>query len=478
MHRRGRLARLGVVAALAAGAALSGAPATAAGDDDSPQQKRPKKWDERVLPLVDAVESLRGLHFEHPVPVEFLTDRTFEKELESDPGQLTKQERQDLEDSTAALRALGLFEGDADALFESATEVDAEGTLAFYDIEEERVAIRGQDLDVETEVTVVHELVHALQDQHFNLDKLTDDTETSAEELALDALIEGDAVRIEEDYVAGLSPEAQDEYYAASANTAAGIDEGLSDAVPEIIPVTFALPYDLGRFFVLDLVTAGENERVDDAFADPPVTDEHVLDAATFLSGDEPDDIARVPLADDEKRVGERDAFGAITWYLTLAARIDRGVALEAAEGWGGDEFVQFKRNGDSCVRIGVAGETPADTDQMAAALDQWVATLPAGAARTDRTDVITLTSCDSDEGLPPAPNSIDDAETLLFNRADLAYFLSQPPDPIEPALARCAATRLVLDPANTQLIEATEFTEEQAVAFFDRVDAAVAECG
>jgi hypothetical protein len=469
---------LRVASAVAACLILSSAPAAAIEGDDHSKPKRLREWDDRILPLVGEVERLRDLDFEHPVPVSFLSNRRFEKEFESDPDALTKAEREDLEDSTAALRALGLFEGNADELLDAANEVDAEGTLAFYDSEEERIVIRGRDLDVETGVTVAHELVHALQDQHFDLDKLSNRAGDATEGLALDALIEGDAVRIEEDYVTGLSSDAQNEYFAAYADTIAEIDEGFSEDIPEIIPVTFGIPYDLGPSLLHVLIENGGNERVDDAFDDPPVTDEHVLEPATYLDGDEPDDVPRIRLADSEKRVGERQPFGSIALYLMLASRIDTGVALEAAEGWGGDEVVQFTHDGETCVRARFVGETPDDTDQIAGALDQWVATLPPGAAQTERRDAVTLTSCDSREGLPPAPNSVADAEAVLYNRAFLADFLAEPPNPIEPPIARCAATTLALDPANKELVEAAELSDEELDTFFDRVDAAVAECG
>ena len=53
--------------------------------------------------------------------------------------------------------------------------------------------------DVKTPVSiVVHELVHALQDQHFNLTKITESAKTTDQDMAISALIEGDATAVEE----------------------------------------------------------------------------------------------------------------------------------------------------------------------------------------------------------------------------------------------------------------------------------------
>jgi hypothetical protein len=463
-----------LIAALLAATAM--APAVAvAGEHDARRRKPPKAWDEQILPLVDAVENLRGLHFEHPVPVEFLGNREFENELEADP-QLTKQEREDLKRSTGTLRALSLFDGDPDELLEAVATVDAAGTLAFYDSEEERIVVRGGDLDVETEVTVVHELVHTLQDQHFDLDALLDDAESAAAETALTSLVEGDAVRIEQDYVFSLPPAEQDEYFAASANTAGEIEEGLSADVPEIIPVTLSLPYDLGPFFTADLYADGGNDAVDDAFEQPPVTEENILDSATYLDGDDLEKVDQIELEQGEKKVGSTEPFGALSWFLVLAARIDPATAVDAVEGWGGDEFVQFERDGTACVRIAYRGETAEDTERMATALDQWAATLPAGVAGVERGSQLTLTACDLGQDTVHEPNALFDAELLLYNRAVIGSFLKQSPGSLDPTVARCAALLLALDPAYVDWFN-RETTEEEDIPFFDQTEGAVAAC-
>ena len=65
--------------------------------------------------------------------------------------------------------------------------------------------MRGTTLDVEHRVTVAHELTHVLQDQHFDLHEAAEagaTTRIPATRGALKALVEGDAVRIQEDYLA------------------------------------------------------------------------------------------------------------------------------------------------------------------------------------------------------------------------------------------------------------------------------------
>ena len=194
----------------------------------------PTRWDSRILELVRFVEKSRGLEFEHPIPVEFLADAAFEKEVVSDDNDLTKADRALGRRYSGDLRALSLVGPDFD--FNAASNaLDAQGIVGFYDQDTKKMVIRGQDLDdTDVRVTVVHELTHALQDQHFGLTRLQDATKSSGEDLALTTLVEGDAVWVEEDYVATLPQAEQDEYYSAAGSTSADSPGTGSGATPEV----------------------------------------------------------------------------------------------------------------------------------------------------------------------------------------------------------------------------------------------------
>ena len=69
-------------------------------------------------------------------------------------------------------------------LFTAWMSVSDGGTLAFYDPIDERVRVRGTELSVGLEVTLVHELTHALQDQHFDVERLYDDDPSTAAQSA------------------------------------------------------------------------------------------------------------------------------------------------------------------------------------------------------------------------------------------------------------------------------------------------------
>ena len=65
------------------------------------------------------------------------------------------------------MRALGLITGTSTCSLPSTTSTVV-GTLAYYSFEDKRITIRAK-ADRPFAATLVHELTHALQDQHFDI---------------------------------------------------------------------------------------------------------------------------------------------------------------------------------------------------------------------------------------------------------------------------------------------------------------------
>jgi hypothetical protein len=128
--RGSRWAIVGVLLGLVVAAAIV-VPRIGAGDE-GPAQPAPEAWDPRVQDLVRFVEAERGLTFEHPVPVDFLTPEQFRDELTTEATDISPKDQRELQATEAILRALGLLNGDTDLLDELNT-VSTEGVAAFYD---------------------------------------------------------------------------------------------------------------------------------------------------------------------------------------------------------------------------------------------------------------------------------------------------------------------------------------------------------
>ena len=366
----------------------------------------PDRWDPRLVELVDFVEAERGLSFEHPIYVDFLTPEEYTARTTVDADELTEEERSSLDESLALLRALGLASGEVD-LFDSMNELSDSGTLAFYDTAFESASVRGTELDVATRVSVVHELTHALQDQHFDLDAMADEA-GEADGTSYDAylgLIEGDATRIEDAYVDTLSDAELDDYLRQYGDVADASDNELA-GVPAVLQAFQATPYALGPALLALLAEDGGNRAVDEAFRDPPTTGEHLLEPLSYLDRDQPADVDPPSLPDDVDEPTDEGDMSAVDLYLILGARIDPFEALTAADGWGGSPFVAYEDSGDgrdgpdgrTCVRIRAVGDTAEDSAQLYDAFERWVAAAPDEAGATlsgDRAGPAVLQSCD-----------------------------------------------------------------------------------
>lgn len=330
---------------------------------------------EVVLPdLRRFVESQRGLRFLRPVDVELLDDEAFEERL----GPTDEEDREEIEETQSVLEAMGLLDPGTD-LVAAVDDFAGEAVLGFYDAETEELVVRGRDASALVRSTVVHEFVHALEDQHFDLDRPDLGDEAAAGFLAL---AEGSAVRIEQRYIDSL-PRAERR---AAAEAEATRGEGIPDNLPEVVQTLFGFPYAFGPDVVRALIRAGGQNRLDAAFTSPPASTEQVLEPARYLRGDKP---RTVPIPDPDRPAFDDGEIGELFLLLMLRAELSNDVAREAARGWGGDHYVAWRDGDRTCVRIDFVMDTSEDTAELEDALENWAAERPRTAS-SSRTSVRT----------------------------------------------------------------------------------------
>ncbi|HYH48915.1 MAG TPA: hypothetical protein VEG38_05135 [Acidimicrobiia bacterium] len=385
--------------------------------------KHPSAWDPRLTDLVDFVEKDRDLRFEHPVYVDFLTPEEYKTSAAAEAQKLTDKERREIEQTVSLLRSFGLLEGDVD-LLDRMIQLTEEGTLAYYDPMTERVTVRGTELTLGVKGTLVHELTHALQDQHFDLKPMVAEDQTMKEAEAashLRNLVEGDAVRVENHWVESLGKTDQKTY--AEQGQAVGNEADL-EGIPEVIIAAMGTPYSFGHGLVEAIAATGGNTSVDMAFRSPPTSDEQIFDAFRYLAKDQPQTVAAPALKEGEQTIpdSEPQSFGAFMLFVTLAQRLDPVPAMRAVDGWGGDQMVIFNRDGRQCARVHLAADSVADRNEMQAALQKWVAGMPAGVASLSRAgELIELNSCDPGAKYKPAGRSIQEALNVPLTRVTMA---------------------------------------------------------
>lgn len=369
--------------------------------DDGPSH--PDDWDPRVADIAQFVQTQRGVLFEHPVYVDFLPDEEFSSEVTTSEDDLTDEDRESLEDAEAALRALGLVDGDVD-LFEDQNQLTGEGAAAFYDPETERITVRGTELTPDLRGTIAHEMTHALQDQYVDLEAV--EAELDEDEVSLyRAVVEGDAVRVEDAYVASeFSQSEREEYVDRSQAAAADVD---LEGVPPALVAFFQAPYVFGPSFVSVIEAEEGNSGLNQALRAPPTSDRQLLDPRLYLdrSDPEPVDPPELPEGADVVEDGE---FGALSWYVVLASRLDPKTALSVIDDWAGDSYATYDDDGRVCVEARYRATDGAGAGRVEILFEEWVQTMGGDSASVSAVDerTIELVSCDPGPGVAPAGTS------------------------------------------------------------------------
>ncbi|MGH9280317.1 MAG: hypothetical protein ACRD12_19735, partial [Acidimicrobiales bacterium] len=231
---------------------------------------------EAVLPeLITFVEQARGLRFRTPPDVRLLADDEFDAQLtEGDPTDADEQAADDAA-YLGLLRALGLIEGGVD-LDQLAADTVA-SIVGFYDTDSKVLYARGASATPYVKEVLVHELTHALDDQHFGIEgaDLVDDVAA-----AFDALVEGSATAVEDRWFDARPAAEQDEITRED-----GVGTVRGD---DVFTALFGFPYVAGPAFVESLLDAGGTARLDDAFRRPPRSTEQILHPDRYLAGDAP----------------------------------------------------------------------------------------------------------------------------------------------------------------------------------------------
>jgi hypothetical protein len=419
----------------------------------------PAQWDARVAPIAARVETLRGKTFKHPVPVTYLSNKDFEKTLTVSAAQLKKQ-RKRLDQATGLYRAAGLIGGNVD-LAKAFNATQTAGTIAYYDPDRKAVFVRGNGpFTIETRVTLAHELTHVLQDQYFDLSKLrklAEDSKSGSSD-ALTALIEGDALRVQDLYLKEQSTADRREYGRLSRQGSSQARQRTQD-IPAAISVSFDAPYIFGPPVVRVLDTTGGNSAIDDALTGaPPSTRMY------FNPGES--NLVIPPVAPavkpGEKKLPEysknEEAFDDFTLYLMLAARLDPATALRAADAYEtGSEVLYSDQSGAACFRAALEGVDPDSHAFLAEVITRWTRRMPAAGIESTGTPIV-FHACDPGRHAP-APNdtSVKNATALAAGRATIvATFVG---DHLTSDLASCVARLLVDRPTIRREIVTNKLT-------------------
>ena len=332
------------------------------------------------------IEVERELTFLTRPTVLVVPDDEFVALLDEDFAETFDDDPEFVEQYTTIYRALGLIDPD-ESIDEEYRAFGSAGVLGFYDTETEELVVReGDGLSLLTRATIVHELVHALEDQRFELFRPEYDDRTDELPWTFSAVVEGSASHIESQWVSALSA---DDQQALELEELSFGDDSMFDEFSIAFLVSELAVYWDGEEFVAAVIADEGMEAIDGLLVEPPATSEQVL-RPELWPDEAPLEVA-VPSVDGDlvyEGAGGQALIEALLTEIAPPGDIER-----VANGWGGDTFVAYRDEGRSCLRWDLRADSPTDLDELEAGLGQWVDTF-GGSVSQPAGDLLRVDRC------------------------------------------------------------------------------------
>lgn len=361
--------------------ALSEVTDTVEADGSQPQgEQPPPQWERIFDEVAGQVENVRGLTFKEPVRRAVMS-----KEQMAERMRVSAQEdsdKQAFERAEDFLKYVGLIAADLN-LSDAIGEAYGDQVAGYYDDEAKVLVVRtdlGSPSSQVTRSVIAHELVHALDDQHFGLHAAEEKFEQVGrgdEAAAMRALIEGTAMAATFEYVgrtAGVKipDDAFDQLLEATRKST-------DDTIPAYIRDQMMFSYFAGGKYVSAAVKAGGWDAVNSLYRDPPRSTSEIM---------HPDRIGATRWTPKSVRVGPVtetiEAYRDERWFhfgegvmgeqdlsLLLASAEITNVA-SATDGWRGDWHRYVGCVNQRLFDAKFALETEQDATELAEALDIW----------------------------------------------------------------------------------------------------------
>jgi len=252
-----------------------------------------------------------------------------------------------------------------------------ENIAGFYDPDADAMYLLDDLDDLARGPTLAHELVHALQDQHFDLGTRLTYRPGQVDALAaLSCFAEGDATAAMFAGPDGSVAPLPVETLRLSMNASVALSAAGANTPPAML-ASLVAPYIDGYRFVSALRERGGWAEVNQAWLRPPSSTEQVLHLDKYDANEAP--LVVPPLKSaalgEGWRTLDEDAAGEQATRLTFEQWFTPPEASRAAAGWGGDRYALFARSATAGREVAFAWRIRFDSPTEAAEAEALMAT-------------------------------------------------------------------------------------------------------
>jgi hypothetical protein len=298
--------------------------------------------------IAQDVSKLRGLKLKKPIVRGVMSKEEIRARIiEILDREYTPEE---LDSESLGLKRLGLIPEKTDFV-KMMLDMLQDQIAGFYDQHEKKLYIAGW-AQSGGDMLMAHEIDHALQDQHFDLDAFMSANRKNGDSVAArQALVEGDGMALMLEYKMAQAKQAPPW---GNPMIMAMLRKGMVQGAANMASVPLALreglmfPYIAGVEFVAHFRKHKSWKTIDAMYRKPPLSTEQILHPEKYESYEMPIEIAaKQPsgLAGYSEKVSNVMGEKGVELFLrTHGVRDDR--AVTAAAGWGGDRFAVYARHG------------------------------------------------------------------------------------------------------------------------------------
>jgi hypothetical protein len=302
--------------------------------------------------ILKIVSRLRALDIKESVKSGFKTKDEIELSVIRDLDEQTPAA--EFEASQKTLVRLGLISRDF-RLRDYIVQLLREQVAGYYEPKTKEFYLAAWLPLVDQKRVIAHELVHALQDQHFDLRRFENWPKGDSDaELAAHALIEGEATLVMIQYDVdqqGLRVDlarlgALAEELLEQDNDSDAKSYPVLAGAPRVLKENLQFPYLYGAAFVAAVLKDRSWQMLDSSYRSLPRSTEQIMHPEKFLARENPakiefGDLLAV-LGEDWKQEDD-DVNGEFGYQVVLGEFVPRRAARTAAAGWGGDRYVLFE---------------------------------------------------------------------------------------------------------------------------------------
>jgi hypothetical protein len=319
-------------------------------------QKSQEEITQEADEILEELAAIEGVSVKKKVKVSFVDREFFERYYLSHlQTQYPPQEKDAYE---TAFQALGLL-GKGEDLFTSYLKVFLSVVKGLYDPESKTLYLLKGASSTEQERVLAHELVHAIQDQQFNLTAYLKAGQglTMDEQYARTSLMEGEAEGLSLDWK--LRDEGND--FTRMGDIAPWVEqekifevEGLKAFGKRVVSTdAINFPYVYGITFFQRWVRLKGWKSVDEIYRNPPRTTQQIMDFKSYFPFAR--SYVRVKLSDLSEsflngyRLIWSNSLGEYGWETVLRNYLSAEEAAKAVAGWEGDGVQVYSGVHNSC---------------------------------------------------------------------------------------------------------------------------------